>query len=40
MMRRGMTGLTGAADWVDAWKQFVQPGDVVGLKLNPSACRT
>lgn len=35
MMRRGMSGLTGAADWVDAWKQFVQPGDVVGLKLNP-----
>lgn len=35
MMRRGMTALTGAADWVEAWKQFVGPGDVVGLKLNP-----
>ncbi|HTE17683.1 MAG TPA: DUF362 domain-containing protein [Armatimonadota bacterium] len=35
MLRRGMTGLTGAADWVEAWKQFVEPGDVVGLKLNP-----
>ena len=27
--------LTGAPDWVEAWRQFVQPGDVVGLKLNP-----
>src|SRR4051812_43513701 len=35
MLRRGMRELTGAPDWVEAWKQFVQPGDVVGLKLNP-----
>ena len=35
MVRRGMTELTGAPDWVAAWKQFVGPGDVVGLKLNP-----
>jgi uncharacterized protein (DUF362 family) len=35
MMRRGMKDLTGATDWVEAWKQFVTPGDVVGLKLNP-----
>lgn len=34
MMRRGMKELTGA-DWVESWKMFVQPGDVVGLKLNP-----
>ena len=35
MMRRGMTELTGAPDWVAAWRMFVQPGDVVGIKLNP-----
>ena len=34
MMRRGMTELTGAP-WVDAWKQFFEPGDVVGIKVNP-----
>src|SRR5688500_18393469 len=34
MLHRGMKELTGA-EWVDAWKQFVEPGDVVGLKLNP-----
>jgi uncharacterized protein (DUF362 family) len=35
MMRRGMTELTGAPDWVQAWRMFFQPGDVVGIKLNP-----
>ncbi|MCX6596505.1 MAG: DUF362 domain-containing protein [Acidobacteria bacterium] len=35
MMRRGMMELTGAPDWQSAWKVFVQPGDVVGIKLNP-----
>lgn len=35
MLHRGMTELTGAPDWTEAWKQFVGPGDVVGLKLNP-----
>jgi hypothetical protein len=35
MMRRGMTDLTGAGDWTEAWKQFIAPGDVVGIKLNP-----
>jgi len=35
MMRRGMTELTGAPDWVDAWRRFFEPGDVVGIKLNP-----
>ena len=34
MMRRGMTELTGGT-WVEAWKQFFQPGDVVGIKVNP-----
>ncbi len=34
MMRRGMTELTGAP-WAEAWRQFVEPGDVVGIKVNP-----
>jgi uncharacterized protein (DUF362 family) len=35
MMRRGMSELTGAAGWAEAWRQFVEPGDVVGIKVNP-----
>jgi len=35
MMRKGMTDLTGAAGWVDAWRMFVEPGDIVGIKVNP-----
>ena len=35
MMRRGMTELTGADGWVEAWKRFFEPGDVVGIKVNP-----
>lgn len=35
MIRRGMMELTGAPDITAAWRVFVQPGDVVGLKLNP-----
>jgi len=35
MMRRGMVELTGADGWVDAWRQFFEPGDVVGIKVNP-----
>ncbi len=34
MMQRGMKELTGM-DWADAWRQFVTPGEVVGVKLNP-----
>ena len=34
-MRKGMMELTGAPSWQDAWKFFFQPGDVVGVKLNP-----
>jgi uncharacterized protein (DUF362 family) len=34
MMRRGMAELTGRT-WAEAWRQFVQPGDVVGIKVNP-----
>jgi uncharacterized protein (DUF362 family) len=36
MIERGMRELTGASGWVDAWRVFVQPGDVVGIKLNPN----
>ena len=35
MMRRGMTELTGAPDWVAAWRSFFEPGELVGIKLNP-----
>jgi uncharacterized protein (DUF362 family) len=35
MMRRGMTELTGADGWMDAWRKFFVPGDVVGIKVNP-----
>ena len=35
MLRRGMMELTGAPDWMSAWRMFVQPGEVIGLKLNP-----
>lgn len=35
MMRRGMRELTGADGWQDAWKRFFEPGDVVGIKVNP-----
>jgi len=35
MMRKGMTELTGADASADAWRMFVQPGDIVGIKVNP-----
>ncbi len=35
MMRLGMKELTGADGWPDAWRLFVEPGDVVGIKVNP-----
>ena len=35
MMRRGMMELTGADGWVDAWRRFFEPGDVVGIKVSP-----
>ena len=36
MIERGMCELTGAPGWVDAWRMFVEPGDIVGIKLNPN----
>ncbi|MBI3472788.1 MAG: DUF362 domain-containing protein [Candidatus Solibacter usitatus] len=35
MFRKGMTSLTGAGGWAEGWRQFVSPGDVVGIKVNP-----
>ena len=35
MLNKGMMELTGAPSAADAWKKFFEPGDVVGLKLNP-----
>ena len=32
---RGMMGLTGATDAVEAWRSLFEPGDVVGVKMNP-----
>lgn len=36
MFRRGMKELTGAPDWQDGWRLFFEPGDVVGIKVNPA----
>jgi uncharacterized protein (DUF362 family) len=36
MIERGMLELTGADSWADAWRVFVEPGDIVGIKLNPN----
>ncbi len=35
MLDRGMRELTGADDAIGAWNRFFEPGDVVGIKLNP-----
>lgn len=34
MMRKGMAELCGGG-WVDAWRALFEPGDVVGIKINP-----
>lgn len=35
MIQTGMMELTGAPSAAEAWRFFFQPGDVVGIKLNP-----
>jgi hypothetical protein len=35
MMTRGMTALTGAPAWADAWRTLFEKGDVVGIKVSP-----
>ncbi len=37
MLARSMRELTGAPDVTQAWLRFVQPGDRIGLKVNPVA---
>ena len=34
MMARGMLTLTGARTMRDAWRRFIEPSDIVGLKVN------
>ncbi|HKF26390.1 MAG TPA: DUF362 domain-containing protein [Candidatus Acidoferrum sp.] len=36
MLDRALRELTGARDRAEAWSQFVEPGDIVGIKINPS----
>jgi len=40
MVRKGLMELTGASTAAAAWKMFVSPEDVVGLKVNPVAGKT
>ena len=35
MFHKGMTELTGAPGWPDAWRSLFEPGDVVGIKASP-----
>src|SRR5436190_14793572 len=35
MMEKGMTTLTGAPAWTDAWRSLFEKGDVVGIKVSP-----
>ncbi len=34
MMERGMRELTGERHYLDAWRQFIRPDDIVGVKVN------
>lgn len=36
MLQRGMKELTGESTTRGAWAKFVQPSDIVGIKINPS----
>jgi uncharacterized protein (DUF362 family) len=36
MIERGLKELTGEGSWRAAWAKFVEPSDVVGIKINPS----
>lgn len=37
MLDRALTSLTGKSTIGDAWRQFVKPGEVIGLKLNANS---
>jgi hypothetical protein len=36
MIERGMKELTGERSVAAAWAKFVEPSDIVGIKINPS----
>ena len=40
MMEKGMTALSGAPGWSEAWRSFFEKGDVVGIKVSPVGGRT
>lgn len=40
MVQKGLMELTGASTAAAAWKMFVTPEDVIGLKVNPVAGKT
>lgn len=37
MLKEGMIALTGVQTLENAWKQFVKPNEIIGLKVNPVA---
>src|SRR5437879_8317077 len=36
MLERALRELTGAQDVREAWSKFIEPKDIVGIKINPS----
>ena len=40
MLKEGMLNLTGKKNIKKAWKQFVSPTEIIGLKVNPVAGKT
>ena len=36
MLDRALRELTGAQDGRESWSKFIQPKDIVGIKINPS----
>lgn len=40
MVRKSLMELTGASTAAAAWKEFVTPDDIIGLKVNPVAGKT
>ncbi|HLK66243.1 MAG TPA: DUF362 domain-containing protein [Bryobacteraceae bacterium] len=40
VMEKGMTALTGAPSWAEAWRSLFEKGDVVGIKVSPVGGRT
>ncbi len=37
MIKKGITNLSGKQDYIDCWKEFFSPTDIIGLKVNPVA---